>query len=80
MEQEDNVDSNKSTQTTQALPPIPNNIKDINSALIQKNIQLTLPITLQLQITSTMQILKQHYTIRTILDFLLNLLSLATPT
>ena len=80
-EQEDNADSsNKSIQTAQVLPPLPNSIEEVNSALTQNNIQLTLPITLQSEITPTMQILRQHYTICTIPDFLLNLPPLPTPT
>ena len=78
--QADNINNSQPTQTTQALPPIPDNIEEINSTLAQNNIQLILPITLQSQITSTMQTLRQHYIVRTIPDFLLNLPPLPTPT
>jgi hypothetical protein len=79
-DQTNNTNTNKPTQNKQPLPPIPNNIEEVQSTLTQNNIQLTLPITLQSQITPTMQALRQLYTIRTIPDFLLNLPPLPTPT
>ena len=78
--QEDNTDTNKTNLTKQPLPPIPDNIDDINSALLLNNIQLTLPITLQSQITLFIQTFKQLYTIRTIPNSLLKLPPLPTPT
>ncbi|CAG8658765.1 6995_t:CDS:2, partial [Paraglomus occultum] len=79
-DQTNNTNTNKPTQNKQPLPPIPNTNEEVQSALTQNNIQLTLPIILQSQITPTMQALRQLYTIPTIPDFLLNLPPLPTPT
>jgi flagellar hook-basal body complex protein FliE len=79
-DQADNTDANTTTSTKQPLPPIPDNINDIISALTSNNIQLTLLITLQSKITSTMQTLRQLYTIKTIPSFLLDLPPLPLPT
>ena len=59
----DNTNTNDLTQKKQPLSPIPDNLEDIQTALTQNNIQLTLPITLQSEITPTMQALRQLYTI-----------------
>jgi hypothetical protein len=79
-DQTDKTDTNITEPTKQLLPLIPENIEDINSALLLNNIQLTLPITLQAEITPTIQNFKQIYTIRTISNCLLNLPPLPTPT
>lgn len=42
---------------TPPLPHLPDNIEDLNTALAGQNIELTLPITSQQNVTSTMQIL-----------------------
>ena len=75
-----NTDTNDLTQTNQPLPPLPDNIQLINTLLSQQKILLTLPIILQADITPTMQLLRQYYTIRTIPSFLLNLPPLPSPT
>src|SRR5260364_143162 len=73
------------TETTEAetntppLPHLPDNIEDLNTALAGQNIELTLPITSQQNITFTMQILRQNFKVINIPDFLLELPPLPTP-
>jgi hypothetical protein len=63
----------------QALP-LPNNLQDLKSFLDDHNIELTVPITAQQDITPTMKTLRQYFKIGNIPDFILDLPLLPTPT
>ena len=59
---------------------IPASIEEIQEQLFGKEITITISITLQKDITPILQILRQHYTINQILDYILNLPPLPSPT
>jgi len=60
--------------------PLPDNLPDIKTLLDDQDIELTLPITRQQDITPTMKTLWQHFKIGSIPDFILKLPPLPAPT
>lgn len=60
--------------------PLPDNLPDIKTLLDDQDIELTLPITRQQDITPTMMTLRQHFKIGSIPDFILKLPPLPAPT
>ena len=70
---------NTNTPTMQNLPNIPNNIEEIINTLSKQEIIVSLPIQNQPDITPTMKILKQFYTIKKIPEALLDLPPLPAP-
>jgi hypothetical protein len=75
-----NTQLDNNTPATKPLPTIPDNIEDIQQTLQACELQITLPITQQADVTSTMQTLRQHFTIKTIPACILQLPPLPPPT
>jgi hypothetical protein len=71
--------SGNGTPATEPLPTIPNSVEDIQHTLNTHNLQITLPITAQTQVAPTMQILRQHFIVKTIPDCILQLPPLPPP-
>ena len=61
------------------LPSLPDTLVEVNTLLASQGIELSLPITAQQDVTPTMKILRDHFKIKSIPDFLLDLPPLPTP-
>src|SRR5207237_7376266 len=70
----------KTNKSPNLLLPIPNTIEELQTQITNNLIQIQIPITEQINISSTLQTFRQHYTIHSISDYLLKLLLLPNPT
>ncbi|CAG8729873.1 5992_t:CDS:1, partial [Dentiscutata heterogama] len=68
-----------STDTLQPLPEIPTEITELRKILISYSIKLKLPIQSQEEVTPTMKVLRQQFSVKTIPVFILELSPLPKP-